>query len=434
MKSCRVIGAFILLIIFKPLFASSLQTQEWDTSNGAHVVFYQALEVPMLDIIVAFAAGSAYDGSKLGLSALTTSLLDQGNGGLNAGLIADKFAEVGAQFANANTKDMMMLSLRTLTEPKALKQATDLFALIINHPDFPKDAFAREKNQQLMLIKQSNESADMVAEETFYSALYKQHPYAHPTMGRYNTVEGLTRDDILQFYRQYVVSKNAVIVLVGAIDNASAHTLAELITKDLPQGSPPSPIPHAHSLTNELNIEVQQPTSQTAIRLGQLGITHQDNDYFALQVGSYILGGRSLGSRLGFELREKRGLTYGVNSTFLPMPGIGPFIVAFSTQHPQAKLAIDVTRNTLDSFIQTGPDEQELIAAKQYLTGSFPMSLASNRHIANMLLRLTFYHLPKDFLTTYIHHINAVSLDDIKQAFQRHVKTNQLVQITVGRT
>ncbi len=425
----------VALIIFThSALAKPFEIREWQTKKGAHVVFHQAPDVPMLDINIAFAAGSAYDGAQFGLSALTLNLLDQGNGGLDAGVIADKFAEAGAQYSGASSQDIMALTLRTLTRPDALKQATDMFALLINHPNFPADAFLREKNQQLMRIKQNNERPNTIARNTFYQTLYGKHPYGHPIAGRSETVNALKVEDVRHFYQQYVVSKNAVIVLVGDINEATAHQLAERITRDLPKGQAAAAIPSAPPLAEEINIEILHDAPQSALRLGQLGITHHNSDYFALQVGNYILGGASMESRLAHELREKRGLTYGVSSNFSPMPGNGPFIISLSTKHNQAKIAWDVARETLASMIKSGPNEQELRAAKQYLTGSFPLSLASNRNIANLLLRITFYDLPKDFLNTYIDHINAVSIADIKQAFQHQINPDKLLQITVGRS
>lgn len=431
----RILFIAALFCTIRPLFAApAFETQQWQTKNGARVVFYHAPEVPMLDVSIAFAAGSAYDGNQFGLSALTTQLLDQGNGGLNAGAIADKFAEMGAQYGGASSQDMLVLSLRTLTTPEALHKTNDLFALLISHPDFPQDAFLREKNQQLMAIQQNKDSPDIVAQETFYQVLYGKHPYAHPINGTYASVEALNVEDIRRFYQTYVVGKNAVIILVGAIDNTTAHQFAERLTRDLPSGHAAPPVPLATPLTQEINIEVPHPASQTVLRLGQLGITHQNKDYFPLQVGNYILGGGSLVSRLAQELREKRGLTYGVYSQFSPMPGIGPFLISLSTKHSQTKTAVDVTRETLASFVKSGPTIQEVNAAKQYLTGSFPLSLASNRNIADLLLRIAFYNLPEDFLRNYTAHINAVTPADVKRAFQQQIDSHKLLQITVGRT
>ena len=115
------------------------------------------------------------------------------------------------------------------------------------------------------------------------------------------------------------------------------------------------------------------------------------------------------------------------------MPGIGPFLISLSTKNNQEKIATDVVRKTLSSFIKTGPDKQELIAAKQYLVGSFPLSLASNQSIADMLLKIAFYHLPKDYLQSYVDRINAVTTEEIKRAFQDIIKPNKLLQIAVGK-
>jgi len=406
---------------------------QWQTSHGARVVYYQAMEVPMLDISVAFAAGSAYDGEHFGLSALTTRLLNQGNSGLDGNAMADKLAETGAQYQSDSNRDMAIFSLKTLTSPQTLKNATDTFASIINHPDFPMDTFQREKNQQLMAISQALGEPDEVANQTFSKALYKKHPYAHAVNGSNETVNALSLNDVHNFYKQFFVSRNAVIVLVGAIDESTAHTLAETITANLPEGETASPIPKAEPLTEEMNVEVQFPSSQTVLRMGQLGIDHQDPNFFPLQVGNYTLGGGMLVSRLAQEVREKRGLSYGVYSQFAPMPGLGPFLISLSTKNSQAKTAINVTRETLSSFIKTGPDEHELQAAKQYLTGSFPLSLASNRSIADMLLKIAFYHLPADYLDTYIDRINAVTSEQIKHAFEQLVFPDKLLQVTVGK-
>ncbi|KTD19663.1 zinc protease (peptidase, M16 family) [Legionella londiniensis] len=427
----------VLLCLFFVLSTSfaqdNISLKHWQTSKGARVVFYEAHEVPMLDIIVAFKAGSAYDGEQHGLSALTASMLNQGNGGFDANAIAEKLADTGAQFSSDSNRDMVALSLRSLTEPPALEKALATFALIINQPDFPKQAFVIEKNQQLMAIRQAEESPDEIANQTFFKVLYGNHPYAHPVNGDAEHVSSLEVEDIRQFYRQYFTARNAVIVLAGAISEEKAHKIAEQLSKKLPQGEPAAPIKKPQPLDEEMNIEVPFPSSQTIIRLGQLGIDHHDPQYFPLLVGNYILGGGSLVSRLSEELREKRGLTYGVSSQFVPMPGDGPFVIGLSTRREQTAEAIEVTRDTLTSFVKTGPTQAELTAAKQYLTGSFPLSLASNRNIADMLLKIAFYQLPDDYLAQYTARIDTVTLEEIKNAFQQKLHPDKLLQVTVGK-
>lgn len=434
MKKYTILISLLFWTLLPAWAAKPFETLQWQTKNGARVVFYQAMEVPMLYISIAFAAGSAYDEEKLGLSTLTTRLLNQGNGSLTASTIAEKLAKTGAQYERANNQDMVIFNLKTLTNPDNLTKASEVFSLIINHPDFPIDSFAREKNQLLMAITQTQESPEQVANQTFFRALYKNHPYAHPVIGNRDSVQMLKIEQVRDFYHQFFVSSNAVIVLVGAIDKSTAERLAEQVTKDLPKGKPAAEVPQAQPLTEEMDVVVPFPSSQTILRLGQLGISHHDSHYFPLLVGNYILGGGALVSRLANELREKRGLTYGVYSQFSPMPGRGPFLISLSTKNSQTKTAIDLTRETLASFMKKKPDESALLAAKQYLTGSFPLALASNRSIADMLLKIAFYHLPDDFLRTYVDSINEVTAENIQESFQQLITPNTLLQLSVGKT
>lgn len=433
MKTLITLITAVVLNLPQLAAANSFKTEKWQTTNGARVVFYQAMEVPMLDINIAFAAGSAYDGKLFGLSALTKSLMDQGNGGLDANTIAERIADTGAQFSGESSRDMMVLSLKTLTSQPALQQALDAFALIINQPNFPQEAFERERNQQLMALAQTQESPDDLANQIFFKRLYRDHPYGHPINGDKETLQVLKPQDVVDFYKHYLVASNAVIVMVGAIDQQQAHLIAEQLTKNLAEGQAAPFVAKAAPLKSSEQIMIDFPSSQTMLRLGQVGIDHHNPAYFPLTLGNYILGGGVLVSRLSTEVREKRGLTYGVTSQFMPMPGDGPFIISLSTQNKQATTALKLTEDTLAQFIAQGPDEQELKAAKQYLTGSFPLSLASNSNIANMILRIAFYHLPDDYLDTYVARINALTTAEIKQAFQKQVNPEKMLVVSVGK-
>jgi zinc protease len=422
----------ILLLISKTAFSTSYQAEKWHTQNGVAVVFYQAMEVPMLDISLAFAAGSAYDGSQYGLSAMTSHMLNQGNNGKDATAIAQALADTGAQYNVENGHDMVVFDLRTLTSPKALASATNIFAEIINKPDFPAQVVGREKSQTLMAIKQSKESPEDIAMQRFFQVLYKDHPYAHPINGTNKTVNTFDRTMLLNFYKRYYVAHNALLVMVGAIDSKEAHALAEKLTQTMAKGSASPAIPKAKPASTGQTIQIPFTASQTVLRLGQVGIDHANPHYFPLMVGNYIVGGGALVSKLAIELREKEGLTYNVDSQFIPMAGEGPFIVGLSTRKQQTEKALDLTKSVLASFIQQGPSPQELEAAKRYLTGSFPLSLSSNKAIASVLLRMSFYHLPDDYLATYLKRIETVTKEDIQTAFKQQIDPNKLLLIEVG--
>ena len=434
MRLVSVIFTALLFTGNQTAFANTFKTEKWSTQNGVSVVFYQAMEVPMLDLSMAFAAGSAHDGQQFGISALTTNLLNQGSDGLDASAIADALAENGAQFSAETSRDMVVFNLRTLTSKDALDQAIKTYTQIIGHPAFSDEAFTREKQQLLMAIEQAQESPDDVANISFFNNLYGDHPYAHPVNGTEATVKLLQKNQIINFYKQFYVPENAVLVMVGAIDNQRAHQIAEQITNPLKHGKAADLTPKAKPLSKANTIHLPFPSSQTMVRLGQIGITHQNPHYFSLVLGNYILGGSSLVSRLGTEVREKHGLTYGIDSQFVPMPGEGPFLISLSTKKQEVNKAIGMTNEVLRNFIKEGPDQNELDAAKQYLTGSFPLSLSSNKTIATLLLRMAFYHLPDDFLDTYVQRINAVTISEIKDAFNEQINPNKLLMVTVGRS
>ena len=432
MKLFKIV--LVTSILLNSAFANAFKTQSWVTSNGVKVVFYQAMEVPMLDISLAFAAGSAYDQKDFGLSALTAHMLNEGSAGIPATAVAESLPDTGAQFDILTSRDMVAFNLRTLTTIDPLNQATMTFAQIINHPDFPSVALEREKRQFLMAIGQGKEFAAELATQLFFQNLYGNHPYAHPVNGTKDTIKNINREQVTQFYKKYYIANNAVLVLVGAIESKTAHQLADKLTHELSSGAPAEPIIKAIPLAQAAQIVTNFPSSQTVLRLGQLGIAHQNPNYFPLMVGNYILGGGSLVSQLAIEVREKTGLTYNIDSQFIPMPGPGPFFIGLSTKNDQANAALVLTEQILKQFVTQGPNQQELDAAKSYLTGSFPMSLSSNRAIASLLLRMSFYHLPANYLDTYVEHINKVSIADIKRAFQQEVHPEKLLLVTVGQS
>jgi zinc protease len=361
-------------------------------------------------------------------------LLSQGTNQLNATQIAEQFADSGAQFNESVSRDMAVLQLKTLTKDDALKKSVDTLAAIISKPAFRQEAFNREKNQQLAGITQMQESPNDVANLVFFNKLYQQHPYAHSVQGTIESVKAIKPSQVREFYKRFFVAKNAVIVIVGAVDSEKAHQLAEQLTNNLPQGQEAPPVPKANQLTAGENVNINFPSSQTMLRIGQVGINHTTPDYFPLMIGNYILGGGSLVSRLSHEVREKRGLTYGVDSQLMPMPGNGSFLISLSTQNKQATTALKITEETLSGILANGPSEEELQAAKQYIIGSFPLSLASNSSIAGMLLRISFYHLPDDYLDTYTARVSAVSVDDIKRAFKNLIHPDKMLHVSVGST
>jgi len=422
----------LLALLVSQVSIASPQIQHWTTEKGARVYYVHAPELPMVDISVVFDAGAARDQQLSGTAVLTNAMLDEGAVDLNTDQIAAAFADVGARFSSSAERDMASVGLRSLTEESALQTALALYTKVLTQPSFPESSFKRIQKQILLGFQAEKQSPSALASRAFYKGLYGNHAYATMPAGTEQAVSKLTLTDVKQFYQQYYVARNAVVVLVGDLNKSQAQDVAEKVTSGLAAGEAAVKIKPVVDLTQAQTIQIDHPSSQTHILMGQPGMSRSDADYFALYVGNHILGGSGLVSKLSNEIREKRGLSYSTYSYFRPMRDLGPYQFGLQTRNEQADEALKVMQDTLVDFIKQGPSEAELIAAKQNITGGFALRVDSNSKIAGYLAMIGFYGLPLDYLETFKVKVNAISTAQIKQAFERRVNPNNMLTVMVG--
>jgi len=426
----------MLLLTIPVMVHAGPAIQHWTTSNGARVFFVPAPELPMVDVRLVFDAGSARDGQKPGLAQLCNSLLDDGAAGLNANQIADRFERVGARFSTRTYRDMAIVDLRSLTDNDLLNSAAQTTAQLLAEPSFPVDALERERQRALISLRERQQSPDTIADDAFMAALYNGHPYANPTEGTVTGLTSMSRSDLAAFHQHYYVGRTTTIAIVGALDRAAAENLAWTLVKPLNTGrtaplfQPIATPPMDNSSQHTLRID--HPSTQTHILIGQPGISRDDPDYFPLYVGNHVLGGSGLVSRISEEIREKRGLSYSAYSYFTPMRQRGPFTIGLQTRNDQVDQALQVARDTLQEFIKVGPTPKELEESKQNITGGFPLRLSSNKKIVGMLAMIGFYQLPLDYLDTFSTKVQAMTLDDIRDAFSRRIQPGSMITVLVG--
>ena len=412
---------------------SLLPIQHWQTKNGARVFFVEARNLPMLDVSVDFPAGSAYDTrAKAGVAALTQSLLKLGAGGLSEDEIARRMADTGAQFGGRVDSDRAGVTLRTLSSTEELKQALDVFARMVQSPDFPAPVLEREKKRIIDAIKEADTKPETLLSRNFNELAYGSHPYGMRGSGEADTVARIARDDLVAFYRRYYTADQAVVAIIGDIVRADAEKLAEQLTAGLPRSASAPTIPPVPSLARAEMRALPHPATQSHLMMGMPGIKRDDPDYFPLFVGNYILGGGGFASRITEEVRSKRGLAYSAYSYFSPMQERGPFIIGLQTRKDQAGEALAVVRATLKSFLADGPSADELQNAKQNLVGGFPLRIDSNRKILDYLGVIGFYHLPLSYLEDFVPNVEKVTLADIRNAFARRVDPARMVTVVVG--
>jgi zinc protease len=423
--------ALSLLALWAMPAQAALKIQHWQTSQGSAVYFVENHDLPIMDISVNFAAGAARDESaKSGLAGLTKSLLDAGAGGLSEEDIAKRLADVGALIGGDLDSDKASVKLRTLSNAREKDIALDLYLRILQQPDFPASVLEREKSRAIAGLREAATQPESISNKAFMQALYGSHPYAKEDEPE--TIAAIQREDLIAFYQKFYTAKSAVIALIGDISRAEAENIAERIAAGLPQ-SPAVPALPAVSYPQQANVQhINHPASQSHILLGYPGVKRGDTDYFPLYVGNYILGGGGFVSRLTDEVREKRGLVYSVYSYFMPMAELGPFQIGLQTKREQAEQALQVVNATLEKFVKGGVTAAELKAAKQNITGGFPMRIDSNGKILDYLSVIGFYKLPLSYLDDFNTQVNKVTAAQIKEAFSRRIKPEHFVTVIVG--
>jgi zinc protease len=413
--------------------SAGLDIQRWTTAQGAQVYFVENHDLPMLDVSVTFAAGSAYDKAETsGLANLTRHSMNLGAGDLDEQAIAEKLADVGAQMGGFFDQDRAGFTMRTLSGQNERQAAFEVLRTVLARPVFPEAVVEREKARAITNLKEAATKPEYLGEKEFQAAIYGSHPYGLPETGEPETLAKLTRADLAAFHAGHYRAANMVVAIMGDIDRTGAEKLACDLAAGLPLGEAPAPLPLVPALQTGSERLLSHHATQSHLFIGQPGMTRDDPDYFPLLVGNYILGGGGFDSRLVEEIRQKRGLAYSAYSYFIPMKQPGAFQIGLQTRRDATDQALKVVRETLKKYLAEGPSEVELKQAKDNLVGSFPLRLDSNRKILDHLAMMGFYRLPTDWLDSYTKQVAAVTRDDLLRAMRSRLKPDAMATVVVG--
>ncbi|WP_342130733.1 M16 family metallopeptidase [Hydrogenophaga sp. OTU3427] len=418
---------------------AALPIEQWIHPSGARVHLVSSPAIPMLDLSVDFDAGSRRDpAAQAGLARATASMLDKGlaaadgQPALDENALAEAWLDLGAQFGASASSDRMGFALRSLTEPALLARATALAARQLAHPAFPEAVWARERERSLAALREAETRPGTHAGRAYSRAVYQGHPYGQETTA--DSLRAIGVADMARFYRQHVMACGARVSLVGAIDRAAADRIVgQLMAGIASHGCRALPnVPEVAPLAAPREERIVFAAAQAQVLLGQPGIRRDDPDFLTLLVGNHILGASGFTSRLMDEVREKRGLTYGVYSSLAPGRHAGAFTISLQTRPDQAEAALALSREVLTRFVAEGPTAAELQAAKDALIKGFALRLDSNRKLLDNVANLAWNDLPLDYLDTWTTKVAAVTVDDIRRAFQRVLAPDRMVSVIVG--
>ena len=425
---------------FSATALAAIPIEHWTQPSGARVYLVQSPSIPMLDVQIDFDGGSRREPARqAGLASATAGLLSGGvaaQGGqpaLDENALSEAWVDLGAQFGASAGSDRFTFQLRTLTQPDLLERAVALAARQMAAPAWPQSVWQRDRERMLAALQQAETRPATLAARTFSRSVFGDHPYGHqPTADSYRAID---IDDMRSFYRRHAAACRAQVTLVGAIDRPMAERIAQRLLQAIePNGCQPLPAV-AEVAPLQAGVERWLPfagAAQAQVLIGQPGIARNDPDFFPLFVGNYILGGGGFVSRLTTEVREKRGLSYSVYSYFSPGRHAGPFQIGLTTRPDQARQAVQVARDVVQRFVQDGPTDDELQAAKAFLVNGFALRIDSNRKLLDNVANIAWNGLPLDYLDTWTAQIHRVTRADIQRAFARVVQPDRMATVVVG--
>lgn len=407
--------------------------QHWTTEQGLKVYFVPADTLPMLDVRLVFNAGAARDGELPGLARMMHGLIGDAAGPWDADTIAERFEGVGANFSADSHRDMGVVSLRSLTEPDWLETALDTFVTVIGEARFEERSMERVRRQMQIGLQSLEQNPGALARRAVFANLYEGHPYGSPPEGTAESLQAITHEDLQGFYQQYLVNRNAVLIMVGGLDLTQAASVAERIASALPEGEAAAALPPAPAAPETAQvIEIPFPSEQVHIYMTHPGVSRDDPDMLPLWVANHRLGGGGFTSLLMDEVRSQRGLAYSVHSQFSPMAVQGPFMMVMQTESAQADEAMAVMRQTLEDFIDNGIGAEALAASQQNIIGGFPLRMASNSGILDHVALIGFYDLPLDYFETYTDVVGALTEEEVSAAFAQRIDPQRLTTVIVG--
>lgn len=408
--------------------ASAMTIEKIVSPSGIEAWLVREKAVPLVTLNYAFHGGASQDeADKSGTANLVADLLDEGAGDLDSKAYHERLENHAIELTFQVGRDYLHGSLRTLNEHR--DEAFDLLRLALSKPRFDADAVSRVREQELALLRRDTTNPNDLANRRWWQTAFHGHPYGRETKGSLETVPRITADDMRNYVRRVFARNELKISIVGDVDAKTAGALIDRAFAGLPAKNDLKPVPNASptGLGRRIVIDVDVP--QAVVTFGGQGIPRHDPQFMAAYIVNHILGGGSFTSRLYTEVREKRGLAYGVSDSLVWFQRAAVMLGGTATRADRTADALSVIEVEIKRMAKDGPTPDELVAAKSFLKGSYALTLDTSSKIGAQLTQIQIDNLGMDYIQHRGALIDAVTIEDAKAAARRLYGGNMLVTI-----
>lgn len=434
----RLSGALLGAVMTIATLAATVQTshaaqvQVVTGKSGVTAWLVEDYTVPVIATQFAFSGGAAQDpAGRPGVAYLMSGMLDEGAGPLDFTAFQAKLDELAVELRFDARYDHFSGAMKTLAANR--DEAFDLLKLALGSPRFETEPLERVRGQIASSLRREEKDPDAIARRVSDAAAFPDHPYGRPIKGTLDSLAAITREDVVAMHRRLIAREGLKIAVVGAIDAATLRMLLDATFGDLPAKGALQPIPAVVPAGLGARKLVDFETPQSVIRILGEGLSRPDPDFIPAFVVNHIYGGGSFTSRLFTEVREKRGLAYGVFSALAPRERAALFVMGTSTRNERAGEAVGVIMDELTRIGREGPSADELAKAKSFLTGSYALRFDTSGKIAGELLQLQLDGFGPDYIAKRNGLIEAVTLEDARRAARRLYGDGRFLTVVVGR-
>ena len=433
MKKCFIqLAALAVLSVFPIKFCLAVDIKVVESKSGIRAWLVQNSSVPVISISFAFRSGAVSDpAGKEGRAKFVASMLDEGAGDLNSEAFQGKIEDLSVRLRFRANLETFSGSIQTLKRNRA--EAFKLLALALNKPRFDQDPFSRVRAQLSASLRLDQEDPDRIASRVWYRSVFGNHPYGRPIGGTLASISNINREDLVSFSNSFLSRKNLLIGVAGDIGPDELSMRLDEIFGGLPKGTDREILAKPEIQMEGKTIVVEKSLPQSVALFGHRGIKRTDPEWYAAYIVNRILGGGGFSSRLMEEVREKRGLAYGVYSWLNPFESVGLIMGSVATSNSRVKDSLDIIRREWRKMSELAISEEELQEAKNYINGSFPLRLDSTRRIAQMLLAVQVNRLGIEYLNRRASIINSVTRDQVKTVAKRLLDPGLFTVVVVGK-
>ena len=409
--------------------ADAIDIQRVVSPHGITAWLVEDQTIPLISMSFAFEGGASQDpADKPGVANMLSGLLDEGAGDLDSQAFQARLDELSVAMSFDTSRDTFDGSLTTLSANR--DEAARLLKLALTGPRFDSVPVERVRAQVMGSLKRGLGNPDQLAAEAMMKATYPGHSYGRPVEGTPESVAAIGVDDLKTFREKTFARNTLKVAIVGAIDATAAAAMLDEVFRDLPVKSNLIGVPDV-AAKSAGRIDVTLAAPQTVIRINAPGITRSDPDRIAAIVATYILGGGS-DSRLFKTVRVERGLAYSVGLGLDTLEHSGTVSGGTETRSDQAEAVIALIKDEIATFAKDGPTADELINAKNYLIGSYPLRFVTSGQIADQLIGIQIDGRDIDYVDRRNGLIAAVTIDDVRRAARRLFASGDMTVVRVG--